>query len=116
MNDIELLGEYYGYPKCCIKNYVEILSRGLSPEKEFAKTGDPKIRERLQGTGFVPCSLCQAIPLHSPSGALSTIKANRISRNEFPNGWSRYNNKQIKALIKINSKWYGYVQMRKYDK
>lgn len=116
MNDIELLGEYYGYPKCCIRSYVEVMGRGLSPENEFYQNGKPEAVTRFKGSGFVPCTDCQEIPYHSPLGALSVIKANRVSRNEFPNGWSRYTNNQIRALIKINSKWYGPVRMRKYDK
>jgi hypothetical protein len=62
-------GEMYGYPKCCIAEFVECV---LFPDKLAARK-----RRKLHGTGYVPCSGCnekQEIEL------IKAINANRDAK------------------------------------
>jgi hypothetical protein len=52
-------GEYYGYPKCCIHEFDDFLSRWL-PEQDDIKRAEIKEAKKMNfqvsnKTGFVPC-------------------------------------------------------------
>jgi hypothetical protein len=67
----EIFGRYYGFPDCCIKEFIERdWSVGL-PDRQ------------LDGTGYIPCKKCNE--RYSAEGLISRIKLKRICPIPFPN-------------------------------
>ena len=68
MNFIEM-GEYYGYPPCCIAEFLEFVlfgyKNGTYPDREDRK---------LNGSGYVPCIECSK---KTEAELLITIAVNR---------------------------------------
>lgn len=64
------LGLYFGYPNCCI---IDFMSRGAYPD----------VDRKLKGTGFVPCAVCD---LKSEEDILEDIYRNRVCPVPFPDG------------------------------
>ena len=73
------LGRYFGYPECCIEDFlyrVELIKeqkkRGLKQEK---------IKRKFHGTGYVPCPQCNKLDMAT---LIRTINANRGHDKPFP--------------------------------
>lgn len=45
-------GDYYGYPKCCIKSFHIMMNEGLV----FSELSE--VRRKATKNGFVPCLVC----------------------------------------------------------
>jgi len=68
------LGKYYGFPDCCIDEFVS-----------FAVTGYPNRskKRKFHGTGYVPCKHCDK---HLSEQALADIiNLRRTCTDDFPN-------------------------------
>lgn len=69
------VGEYLGYPKCCIEAFIE--KSGIHPEFE-------KIRADVsKGSGFLPC-LKHAKMINSGKITLEALIHNRKAKEPFP--------------------------------
>lgn len=74
MNFIEM-GEYYGYPPCCIAEFIEFVLN-------YSRGGmDERGKRKFNGTGYVPCVECNK---KSVEELLATISANRKCETTFP--------------------------------
>ena len=60
------LGEYLGFPKCCIDEFIYV---------------DTAPTRKLNGTGYVPCALCNE---KSEDELVSEISKNRKCEEPFP--------------------------------
>jgi len=49
-------GEYYGYPKCCIDNFINLKFSGKPPGEYMKKHYGPDVTD---GTGYVRCPKCR---------------------------------------------------------
>lgn len=76
-----LTGIYYGYPICCIEDFL--INRGL-PKKPKELTSNQK--HVIDHKGFVPCDKC-SILIKDTKDLKSLIK-NRICKEEYPNNGS----------------------------
>lgn len=78
MDRSEILGVYFGYPDCCIEEFVAFqddLGRKQSIQM------DPKVH---QHTGFIPCvKHCRQIKTGRLE--LEDLITNRVCRSRFPN-------------------------------
>jgi hypothetical protein len=63
------LGRFFGYPECCIKEFVETF-------------GLPKLKRKLNGTGYIPCFNCNK---KSESILIYNIQQKRSEPKGFPN-------------------------------
>lgn len=76
-------GRYFGYPDCCIEDFV----KRVKQFKEGKVGVRPKEKRKLHGTGYVPCPECNKLDKKT---LVATIKANRAHDQPFPNdGGSR---------------------------
>ena len=67
-------GQYYGYPKCCIDNFI----------KKRVKRGS--INDHASnGSGFIPCDN-HATQIINKQIKLEDLILNRICEKHFPNG------------------------------
>jgi hypothetical protein len=74
-NPFVSIGMYYGYPICCIKNFVRNI---LCKEKKASR-----IQKRVsRNCGFIPCSYCSWKILTKQIKIEDLIK-NRICENPF---------------------------------
>jgi|SRR3972149_4068279 len=84
-------GEYYGYPECCIKEFIHTCERGKNPNNHPTK--DDKLRFRMSHvngvySGFIPCLQ------HAKLIAIGKIKLSDLIKNRhtnlqpFPFDWS----------------------------
>ncbi len=64
----DIFGKYYGYPKCCIDEFV-------------SKSRNINKRRKLCGTGYIPCHRCNKKTVRVLK---STIQKNRIALSVFP--------------------------------
>lgn len=71
------LGQYYGYPPCCIAEFIQFVLD--------LKDGKNSVRERrqLNGTGYVPCKSCND---KTKDQLLETITQLRNCKLPFPLG------------------------------
>lgn len=69
---IVTLGNYFGYPECCINAFVADLQSGNSPAAR-----------KLDNSGFIPCAECRQ-KIISNQAAISDLIVNRRSPLEFP--------------------------------
>ena len=76
-NDWERAGKYFGYPKCCIKSFIDRV------EAEEYKMPSRIQQKVCKGTGFVPCSYC-AWKVLSKQCTLKDLIVNRKHRVPFP--------------------------------
>ena len=67
-----LSGIYYGYPVCCIDEFIYYAESDLCDERED---------RQLSGTGYVPCKKCNE---KSERELLDAIDNNRIHWQKFP--------------------------------
>lgn len=71
MNFIQM-GEYFGYPKCCIAEFIEfVLSRGTIKRE----------KRKLNGSGYVPCAKCNKL---TKQQLIRNIQTNRKHNEPFP--------------------------------
>lgn len=68
MSVARALGKYFGYPKCCVE--------------EFLKFEHMQDVRKLYGTGFIPCKKCNETK--SRRELKSEIARNRICPTPFP--------------------------------
>ena len=73
-------GRYFGYPECCIKDFIKRVgifrsTKGLKMEKR-----------KLHGTGYVPCPECNKLDKKT---LIETIKKNRAHPQPFPEDGKR---------------------------
>jgi hypothetical protein len=54
--DVVELGRYFGYPDCCILNF---LGRGMALHMGYMKLASISGKLPLEGTGYVPCPVCR---------------------------------------------------------
>lgn len=67
-----MLGEYFGYPECCIKSFYD------TPFEEY------ELRTQCsEGTGFIPCAAC-ARKIAEGEIELADLIQNRICPTPFP--------------------------------
>lgn len=95
-NDLDFIrssinsGNYYGYPECCIKEFVK-----YPPSKmKFLNKKESEIRYRaghLHGnfTGFIPCLKHAKEILSGNITLVSLIKTTRETPIQFPYDWNR---------------------------
>jgi hypothetical protein len=73
--DIYSTGKYYGYPKCCINDFVM---------NHYNNKTSSKLQELAGGyTGYVPCIKCSKLILYEKTKIEDIIK-NRIYKKPFP--------------------------------
>lgn len=77
-----ILGEYFGYPKCCISEFVREVNT------IFFDNG--RLNRKLSGTGFIPCKKCNETKMEAD--LIQEINRNRHCPTEFI---SNINNIQI---------------------
>jgi len=86
-----LLGEFYGYPKCCIDSFIDDTKRTRTQ------------RYVHKGLGFIPCNNCASKIMNGENTIEQLIK-NRIFSKAFP---STYMKKQrickLRAFVSINN-------------
>jgi hypothetical protein len=70
-------GEYFGYPPCCIKSFIE--------QYNTIKQTTPISYILNNNTGFLPCYKCSARILSGELKLTDLIK-NRECETDFPNG------------------------------
>lgn len=64
------MGAYYGYPDCCVNEFVyRILNREKAPKRKF------------YGTGYIPCKKCNR---KTKAQMLEYITKNRGHKQPFP--------------------------------
>jgi len=68
------IGNYYGYPKCCIKDFEKILQRPNNLQCKISKH-----------SGFIPCMICCQLIIKDKIKIEDLIQ-NRICKIPFPNG------------------------------
>ncbi len=79
-------GRYFGYPACCIAEYIqrhkEIMSTGILPPFK------PEQKVLLDGNGFEPCPRCCSNTMADLDGSrsLSILIDNRHCAQQYPNG------------------------------
>lgn len=88
----ELLGKYYGYPKCCIYSFINDNLKRTRKQKYVHK-----------GLGFIPCNNCATKIINGENKIEQLIK-NRICSKVFPNT-SMKNDRicKLRAFISINN-------------
>lgn len=87
----ELLGKYYGYPKCCIDSFIADTKRTRSQ------------RYTHKGSGFIPCNNCATKIINGESTLEQLIK-NRIYSEEFPcTSMKKQRICKLRAFISINN-------------
>tara|TARA_B100000700_G_scaffold264816_1_gene302798 strand:+ start:14442 stop:14795 length:354 start_codon:yes stop_codon:yes gene_type:complete len=67
-----LQGIIYGYPKCCIKNFLNDVDKGGKVDYESV----------FLGTGYVPCEKCAMLEENTLN---NIIHNNRLVNIKFPN-------------------------------
>ena len=72
-----LKGKYYGYPECCIAQFIDDLFGGRNISELREKAG--------RGTGFIPCNDC-AVQVLVDKVPLDSLIKNRMCNTEFPIG------------------------------
>jgi len=75
------LGEYYGYPKCCIDNFMENI-RNCKPVNKLNFMDNYKA---ANNTGFIPCDE-HTRKILQKEVKLKDIIINRQCENKFPIG------------------------------
>jgi len=65
-------GLYFGYPECCIDEFVRSFIDGFAVKCK---------RRKFNGTGFVPCAACNK---KSKKEILAYIKSHRQCKLPFP--------------------------------
>lgn len=73
------LGRYFGYPDCCIEDFLYRVELIKALRKQGLKPKPPK--RKLQGTGYVPCPKCNKL---DAATLVRTINANRGHDKPFP--------------------------------
>jgi len=86
----ELLGKYYGYPKCCIDSFIDDTKRTQS--QIYVD----------KGLGFIPCNNC-ATKIMNGENTIEQLIKNRIFSKVFPTtSMKRERTCKLHALISIN--------------
>lgn len=70
-----LHGIYFGFPKCCIKNFIFNVHTGQNKINKN-ESNKNKIENKFYGTGYIPCDLCIE---KDYTELLNQINRNRIS-------------------------------------
>lgn len=78
-------GEYYGYPKCCIKEFIKDLDKGLNLVNR-------KNRIKAGKNGFIPCRRHAAL-INNNKIKISSLITNRLCTTSFDNKDIRIENK-----------------------
>lgn len=92
LQDKKRLGQYYGYPKCCINHFVDNILNGKKSILEYRKKY-VKNYEVSKNTGFVPCTRHTNLILNNRM-SLEDLVRNRKCKKKFPN----HNDERIKQL------------------
>lgn len=90
MNDsiyIKLVGEYLGYPSCCIEEYIK---------KEGTPYWYSYKEQYLEFRGFIPCDKCIE---KIKTGEITT--KDLISNRQAPQSYPIYTNKEHDEFLKI---------------
>lgn len=73
MNKWRILGRYFGFPECCIDEFIEYITGEKNPfERETRK---------LEGTGYIPCVECNK---KSVGELIDQIEKSRTYHRPFP--------------------------------
>lgn len=83
LQDKKRLGEYYGYPKCCINHFVDNILNGKKSILEYQKIY-VKNYETSKHTGFIPCTRHTNLILKNKM-RLEDLIRNRKCKKKFPN-------------------------------
>jgi len=87
----ELLGKYYGYPKCCIDSFIVDTKRTQTQ------------RYVNKGLGFIPCNNC-ATKIMNGENTIEELIKNRIFSKAFPTTCMKKKRIcKLHALISINN-------------
>jgi hypothetical protein len=77
------LGEYYGYPKCCVNHFVDNILYGKKSILEYQKKYVNNY-EVSKHTGFIPCTRHTNLILKNKM-CLEDLIRNRKCKKKFPN-------------------------------
>jgi len=92
----ELLGKYYGYPKCCIDSFIVNTKRTRNQ------------RYVHKGLGFIPCNNC-ATKIMNGEKTIEQLIKNRIFSKAFPTTCMKKQRIcKLRALISINNYYNNY--------
>lgn len=95
MSKWEAYGIYFGYPRCCVDNFLRNVmipfwyeNKNLYPDGRL-----------LDGTGFIPCPECNKE--HTEESLTALINSKRHCKDPFPEDFNfEKNAKEIDKLIK----------------
>ena len=88
----ELLGKYYGYPKCCIDSFI-IDDTKRTQNQRYAH----------KGLGFIPCNDC-ATKIINGENTIEQLIKNRMYDKVFPNTcMKKMRICKLRAFISINN-------------
>jgi len=86
-----LLGEFYGYPKCCIDSFIDDTKRTRTQ------------RYVHKGLGFIPCNNCASKIMNGENTIEQLIK-NRIFSKAFPSTcMKKHRICKLRAFVSINN-------------
>lgn len=80
----QILGEHYGYPKCCIASF----------EQTMGAIGNPLGAEAGEETGFIPCPSCAKLIINQEI-KLGDLIINRKHSLPFPNSSTRVVSREL---------------------
>jgi hypothetical protein len=99
----ELIGKYYGYPKCCIDSFIVDTKSTKNPKRTRTQ------RYVHKGLGFIPCHDC-ATKIMNGENTIEQLIKNRIYSKPFPNSCMKKKRIcKLRALILI----YNYYRAKK---
>lgn len=74
-DELRQIGEYYGYPECCVSHFVKMVGNPSWNNYVYGSWAE--------GTGYIPCPECLERPKRD---VIKAISDNRRQRTRFPNG------------------------------
>ena len=95
MSKWEAYGIYFGYPRCCVDNFLRnVMIPFWYENKNLYPSG-----RLLDGTGFVPCPKCNKE--HTEKSLVALINSKRYCEDPFPEDFNfEMYAKEIDKLIK----------------
>lgn len=87
LNHVALFGRYYGFPSCCVKDFVDGKSHAYRLRK----------KRHLDGTGFIPCYQCQR--KKTATQLMEEIQRNRICSLPFPEQHDEFDDGQFQEIL-----------------
>lgn len=104
LRDKKRLGQYYGYPKCCVNHFVDNILNGKKSIIEYRKKY-VKNYNTSKHTGFIPCTRHTNLILANKM-SLEDLIRNRKCKKNFPND-------DDDCIIQLRSKQRHEIQFKK---